>query len=48
MVIHQLSARHRAVEFKKFLDLIDMTVPTELKVYIVCDRATTASADRRR
>jgi transposase len=41
MVTHQLTARHRAVEFKKFLDLIDKTVPAELKVHIVCDNSST-------
>ena len=41
MVTHQLTARHRAAEFKKFLDLIDKTVPAELKVHIVCDNSST-------
>ena len=41
MVTHQLTARHRAVEFKKFLDLIDKTVPAELKVHVVFDNSST-------
>lgn len=44
MVTHQLTARHRAAEFKKFLDLIDKTVPAELKVHIVCDNSSTSTA----
>jgi hypothetical protein len=40
-VIHQLTARHRAVEFRKFLDLIDRTVPVELKVHVVLDNSST-------
>jgi transposase len=41
MVTHQLTARHRAVEFKKFLDLIEKTVPAELKVHVVLDNSST-------
>ena len=41
MVTHQITARHRAAEFKKFLDLIEKTVPAELKVHIVCDNSST-------
>jgi hypothetical protein len=40
-VIHQLTARHRAVEFRKFLDLIDRTVPVGLKVHVVLDNSST-------
>jgi transposase len=40
-VIHQLTARHRAVEFRQFLDLIDRTVPVELKVHVVLDNSST-------
>lgn len=40
-MIHQLTARHRAVGFKKFLVLIDKTVPAELKVHVVLDNAST-------
>ncbi len=41
MVTHQLTARHRALEFKKFLDLIEQTVPSELKVHVVLDNSST-------
>jgi transposase len=41
MVTHQLAPRHRAVEFKKFLDLIDKTVPSDLKVHVVLDNSST-------
>jgi transposase len=40
-VTHQLTARHRAVEFKKFLNTIDKVVPTELDVHLVLDNAST-------
>ena len=40
-VIHQLTARHRAVEFRKFLDLIDRTVPADLTVHVVLDNSST-------
>jgi transposase len=41
MVTHQLTARHRAVEFKKFLDLIEHTVPADLKIHVVLDNSST-------
>jgi transposase len=41
VVIHQLTARHRAVEFRKFLDLIDTTVPADLTVHVVLDNSST-------
>jgi hypothetical protein len=44
MVTHQLTARHRAVGFKKFLDLIEKTVPAGLKVHIVLDNSSTHKA----
>ncbi len=44
MVTHQLTARHRAVEFKKFLDLIEKTVPANLKVHVVLDNSSTHKA----
>jgi transposase len=40
-VTHQLSAQHRAVEFKKFLNTIDKNVPAELDVHLVIDNAST-------
>jgi transposase len=41
LVTHQLTARHRAVEFKKFLDLLDKTIPAELNVHVVLDNSST-------
>ena len=40
-ITHQLTARHRAVEFKKFLVLIDEAVPPGLDVHVVIDNAST-------
>ncbi len=40
-VIHQTRPQHRAVEFRKFLDLIDASVPDGLAVHIVLDNAST-------
>ena len=40
-VIGSLHARHRAVEFKKFLTLIDSQVPDHLEVHLVMDNAST-------
>jgi transposase len=40
-VTHQLTAQHRAIEFKKFLTLIDKNVPNELDVHIVIDNHST-------
>jgi transposase len=40
-VIGSLHARHRAVEFKKFLTLIDSQVPEHLEVHLVMDNAST-------
>lgn len=36
-VLCQTHARHRSIEFRKFLDLIDSNVPPELDVHIVMD-----------
>jgi transposase len=41
VVIHKLMARHRAVEFRTFLDLIDRTVPAGLTVHVVLDNSST-------
>jgi transposase len=41
VVTHQLTARHRAVEFQKFLNLIDRTVPAGLAVHVVLDNSST-------
>lgn len=40
-VITDMTSRHRAVEFKKFLNLIDRTVPEDLDVHIVLDNVST-------
>jgi len=40
-VIGELHQRHRAVEFKKFLDTIDQAVPPELEVHLVLDNYAT-------
>jgi transposase len=36
-VLGETRARHRAVEFRKFLDLIDASVPADLDVHLVLD-----------
>ena len=41
MVIHQLTARHRTIEFKKLLDAIDKAVPAGLEVHVVLDNSST-------
>jgi transposase len=40
-VIGSLHARHRAIEFKKFLQSIDSEVPAELDVHVVLDNSST-------
>lgn len=40
-VIGSLHSRHRAVEFKKFLQTIDREVPAELDVHVIIDNAST-------
>ena len=40
-VIGSLHARHRAVEFKKFLQRLDHEVPDELEIHLVLDNAST-------
>jgi transposase len=40
-VIGGLHARHRAIEFKKFLDQLDREVPTELEVHLILDNYAT-------
>ncbi|MFI6663044.1 IS630 family transposase [Streptomyces sp. NPDC050523] len=40
-VISELHRRHRAIEFKKFLNRIDKTVPAGLDVHLVCDNYAT-------
>lgn len=43
-VIGECSARHRAVEFRKFLDRIDAAVPSHLDVHLVLDNYATHKA----
>ena len=40
-VISSIHRRHRAIEFKKFLNKIDAEVPDELEVHLVCDNYST-------
>ena len=40
-VISSMTARRRAIEFRKFLDLIDSEVPEGLKVHVVLDNSST-------
>jgi transposase len=40
-VIGRLHARHRAVEFKKFLQTLEREVPAELDVHLVLDNSST-------
>ena len=40
-VIGSLHSRHRAIEFKKFLQTLDREVPAELDVHLVLDNAST-------
>jgi len=40
-VIGSLHARHRAIEFKKFLATLDREVPADLDVHVILDNAST-------
>lgn len=40
-VIGSLHARHRAIEFKKFLTTLDREVPAELDVHVILDNSST-------
>ena len=40
-MLHQLTKRHRAIEFKKFSNLIDDNVPEHLAVHVVVDNSST-------
>ncbi len=40
-VTHQTRPQHRAIEFRKFLDTIDASVPTQLDVHVVLDNSST-------
>ncbi len=39
-VIAETHRRHRAVEFRKFLDRVDESVPADLDVHIIMDKRT--------
>jgi transposase len=41
LVISQLTPRHRAAEFKRFLDQVDRAVPAELDLHVICDNSST-------
>jgi transposase len=41
LVISQLTPRHRAIEFRRFLDRVDQAVPAGLDVHVICDNAST-------
>jgi transposase len=40
-VVHQTRPQHRAVEFRRFLDMIDASVPDGLDVHVVLDNSST-------
>jgi transposase len=40
-VISQMTARHRAIEFKRFLDHVDRQVPAGLDLHVICDNSST-------
>ena len=40
-VIAEMTPRHRAEEFRRFLNLIDATVPADLDVHVVLDNSST-------
>jgi transposase len=40
-VVHQTRPQHRAIEFRRFLDTIDATVPAGLDVHVVLDNSRT-------
>jgi transposase len=41
LVIHSIQRRHRALEFKKFLNQIDQTVPVDFDIHLICDNLAT-------
>jgi len=41
LVISDLTERHRAEEFRRFLNLIDKSVPAELDVHVIVDNSST-------
>jgi transposase len=45
-IIGQLHRRHRAIEFRKFLDTIDAAVPSSLDVHLILDNSSTHKTPR--
>jgi transposase len=43
-VITELTPRHRAIEFRRFLARIDQAVPADLAVHVICDNSSTHKA----
>jgi transposase len=41
LVSSQLTPRHRATEFRRFLDRVDQQVPAELAVHVICEDSST-------
>src|SRR6266508_1690713 len=41
LVISPMTPRHRAIEFRRFLDRVDQAVPAGLDVHVVCDNSST-------
>ena len=44
-VIGRCFAKHRSLEFRKFLDLIDQSVPADLQIHLVLDNYATHKTD---
>jgi transposase len=40
LVITQMTARHRALELRRFLDRVDQTVPADLDVHVICESSS--------
>jgi transposase len=40
-VISQLTARHRTVEFRRFLTQVDRAAPARLELHVICDNSST-------
>src|SRR5829696_5687933 len=45
-VISQMTARHRAVEFKRFLAQVERAAPAELELHVICDNSSTHKTPR--
>ena len=44
-VLASCEARHRSIEFRKFLDQIEASVPEDLDVHLVLDNSSTHKTD---